>query len=58
MDINGVRAKTNASGEAVLNLRAGTYTAKVKKVGYTPVTETITVASAAVEKTITMTLNA
>ncbi len=58
VDINGARVKTNASGEAVLNLRAGTYTAKVKKAGYVPVTETITVAAAAVDKTITMTPNA
>lgn len=55
IDINGARAKTGSNGEAEYNLRPGVYTAKVKKQGYSPVTETITVADAAATKTITMT---
>ena len=58
IDINGARLKTNASGVAVFNLRAGTYTAKVKKTGFGTVTETVTVAAAAVSKNITLIANA
>ncbi|MFR8383357.1 MAG: hypothetical protein ACLVB3_12325 [Clostridium sp.] len=31
VDVNGSRLKTNASGEAVFNLRPGTYPAKIKR---------------------------
>lgn len=54
VDIDGARLKTNASGAAVFNLRAGTYTVKIKKTGYNTVTETITVDSSAVTKDITL----
>ena len=54
IDVNGARLKTNASGQAVFNLRAGTYNAKIKKSGYATVTETITVASSAVTKAVTL----
>ena len=34
VDVNGFRIKTNESGVAEFNLRAGTYPAKIKKTGY------------------------
>lgn len=58
VDINGARIKTNASGVAEFNLRAGDYTAKITKKGYKTVTETVTVASSAVTKNITLIPNA
>lgn len=54
VDINGARLKTNASGVAEFNLRAGDYTAKISKRGYQTMTESITVAAAAVTKTVSM----
>lgn len=54
VDINGARLKTNASGVAEFNLRAGDYEAKISKRGYKTVTETITVASTAVTKTVSL----
>lgn len=54
VDINGARLKTNASGVAEFNLRAGDYEAKISKRGYKAVTETITVASTAVAKTVSL----
>ena len=54
VDINGARLKTNASGVAEFNLRAGGYEVKISKRGYKTVTETITVASAAVAKTVSL----
>ena len=54
VDVNGARLKTNASGVAEFNLRAGDYTAKITRKGYRPVTESVTVAAAAVSKDITM----
>lgn len=54
VDVNGARLKTNASGVAEFNLRAGDYEAKISKRGYKTVTETITVASAAVTKTVSL----
>ena len=58
VDMNGARLKTGASGQAVFNLRAGTYPAKIKKTGFGTVTETVTVASSAVTKDITLIPNA
>lgn len=58
VEINGARLKTSSTGAAEFNLRAGTYTAKIKKAGYTTVTKTVTVASAAVNEEITLPLNA
>lgn len=55
IDIEGARLKTNASGQAVFNLPAGTYKVKVKANGYVAVQDTVTVASAAVTKTVTLT---
>lgn len=54
VDVNGSRVKTDASGVAEFNLRAGTYPAKIKKSGYSQVTETVTVADAAVTKDVTL----
>lgn len=54
VDVNGSRKKTNSSGVAVFNLRAGTYPAKIKKSGYGTITETVVVADAAVTKDITL----
>lgn len=54
VDINGARLKTNASGVAEFNLRAGDYEAKISKRGYKTVTETIAVASTAVTKTVSL----
>lgn len=58
VDINGARLKTNASGVAAFNLREGNYEAKISKRGYKTVTETITVASSSVSKTILLAGNA
>lgn len=54
VDVNGSRVKTDVSGAAEFNLRAGTYPAKIKKSGYGQVTETVTVADAAVTKDVTL----
>ena len=54
VDVNGSRLKTNASGEAVFNLRPGTYPAKIKKTGYSQITETVTVVASAVTKDVTL----
>lgn len=54
VDINGARLKTNTSGIAEFNLRAGNYDAKISKRGYKTVTETVTVDSEAVSKTVSL----
>lgn len=54
VEIDGVRLKTGSDGTVEFNLRAGNYKAAIKKSGYSSVVETITVASAAVTKTITL----
>ncbi len=54
IDVNGARLKTNASGQAVFNLRAGTYPVKVKKNGHTAATDSITVATSNITKSITL----
>lgn len=58
VDVNGSRLKTNASGKAVFNLRPGTYPAKIKKTGYSQITETVTVVASAVTKDVTLIKNA
>ena len=55
VEINGVRRVTDAGGKAVFSLEAGNYQAKVTAKGYTAVTESVTVASAAVSKNIALT---
>lgn len=54
IDIMGAKLMTDASGEAVFNLRAGAYTYTVKKSGYTTVSGSVTVASAAVAEAVTL----
>ena len=54
VDVNGSRVKTDVSGVAEFNLRAGTYPAKIKKSGYSQITETVTVAAEAVTKDVTL----
>lgn len=54
VDVNGSRLKTNASGKAEFNLRAGTYPVKVRKTGYSQITETVTVESNAVSKEVSL----
>lgn len=48
-------AKTDASGVAMFSLLAGEYAVMVSTDGFTPATDTLTVASAAVPKAITLT---
>ena len=57
VDVDGARLKTNASGQAVFNLRAGSYNVTVKSKGYHTVTDSVTVANSAVTKAITLTAN-
>ena len=57
VDVEGARLKTNASGQAVFNLRAGSYNVTVKSKGYHTVTDSVTVANSAVTKAITLTAN-
>ena len=57
VDVDGARLKTNASGQAVFNLRAGTYSVKVKASGYKTVTDSVTVVAAAVTKAVSLTAN-
>ncbi len=54
VNVNGARLKTNASGQAVFNLRAGVYPYTVKKSGYTTVSGSVTVASSAVAASVTL----
>ncbi len=54
INVNGARKKTNSSGQAVFNLRAGTYPYTVKKDGYTTVSGTTTVASSGVAVSATL----
>lgn len=58
INVDGAILVTDENGKAEFNLRAGTYTAKITKKGFVPVTETITVASSAVTKEITLTAQA
>ena len=50
--IDGAKKVTNASGKVEVNLPAGDYTVKVKADGYKPVTDEVTISTAAVTKTI------
>ncbi len=58
VDVDGARLKTGADGTAKFTLAAGTYTATVKCKGFGTVSETVTVASSAVAKNITLIANA
>ena len=52
---NGMSAVTNASGQAVVNLGAGTFDVMVAADGYTTGTDSVTVSTSAVSKAITLT---
>lgn len=52
VNVDGAILKTNASGQAVYNLRPGTYTAKITARGYVGATQTITVESSAASATV------
>jgi len=54
VDVDGDRLKTDSAGQVVYNLRSGTYPVTIKKSGYRTVTDTITVATTAVTKAITL----
>lgn len=54
IDVNGARKKTNASGQAVFNLPAGSYDVLVKARGYSSDRQTVTVAGSAVTKTVSL----
>jgi HK97 family phage major capsid protein len=54
VNVNGARKKTNASGVAVFNLRAGTYSYTAKKSDYTTVSGSVTVASSGVAVAVTL----
>ena len=54
VNVNGSRLKTGSDGTAVFNLRAGTYPVTIKKSGYGTINDTVTVASSAVSKAITL----
>lgn len=54
VNVNGSRLKTGSNGTAVFNLRAGTYPVTIKKPGYGTIKDTVTVASSAVSKAITL----
>lgn len=54
VNINGSILKTNSSGQAVFNLRPGTYPMTVKASGFTKATDSVTVVSSAVSKAITL----
>lgn len=54
VSVSGARLKTNASGQAVFNLRPGAYKYKVKKDGYVETAGSITVSDVAVTQAVTL----
>lgn len=54
IDVEGAKLKTDSSGEAVFNLRAGTYNYKATKSGYVTASGTFTVAGSAVSVAVTL----
>ncbi len=54
VNVNGSNIKTNASGQAVFNLRAGTYPYNATLKGYIKASGTITVAASAVAQAVTL----
>lgn len=57
VEVEGARLMTNSSGQAVFNLRAGTYDVRIKAKGYKTVTDSVTVADSNVTKAVTLTAN-
>lgn len=57
VNVNGSILKTNASGQAVFNLRPGSYPYTVKLNGYRPASGEITVESSAASETVSLTAN-
>ena len=55
VEVNGVRAKSNSSGVAEFQLFPGTYTVKARLEGYSPESSLVSVGSAAVAKTLSLT---
>lgn len=58
INVNGSILTTGSDGTAEFNLRAGTYPVKISKKGYVPINETLTVASSAITKTVTLPIQA
>lgn len=58
INVNGSILTTGSDGTAEFNLRAGTYPVKISKKGYVPVSETLTIASSAITKTVTLPIQA
>lgn len=54
VEVEGARLLTNASGQAVFNLRPGTYNYKVKAAGFKTQVGSITVTSSAVTQAVSM----
>ena len=54
VDVNGSILKTNAAGVAEFNLRKGDYPIKIKKAGHKTINDNVTVAAAAVAKTLVL----
>ncbi len=54
VNVNGSNIKTNSSGQAVFNLRTGSYPYTVTLKGYIKVTGTVTVAASAATQAITL----
>ena len=52
VNIDGAILKTNESGQAVFNLRKGTYTAKISAKGYVNATQTVAVDASAASATV------
>lgn len=57
VNVNGSILVTDNNGVAEFNLRPGVYPVKVSKKGYVDINETLTVASAAVSKAVTLVKN-
>lgn len=58
VDVNGSRKKTGSDGVATFTLTEGSYPVSIKCKGYSPASETVTVAASAVAKSITLIANA
>ncbi len=58
VNVSGAILKTDASGKAVFHLRTGEYTVAIKADGYKKITDSVTVAAAAVTKAVSLTATA